>query len=447
MSLDFRPHAAAVIAIAASSVMTSALLPQEIPFTRFELPNGLKVILLEDHRLPLVSVNLWYYVGSKDEPRGRSGFAHLFEHLMFMGTEKVPYPEFDVIMEKSGGSNNATTSQDRTNYFETGPRELLETFIFLEADRMASLGDAMTAEKLEAQRKVVRNERRQSYENRPYGQAHLVVPERIYPKGHPYHNPVIGSHEDLEAATVDDVKDFFSKFYVPRNASLVIAGDFDPAEARRLVEKHFGPIADRPPATRVTAAPPSRIQGAQKVELKDSVELPLSQYVWRSPAAFKDGDAELDILAGVLGAGKSSRLYKSLVYEKELAQEVEVYQASSYLESEFHILAYARPEASQDAIEAEIEREIERLKAEGPTASEVERAKNKLETAFWKGLEGLGERADRLNRYQFYFDDPGALARDRARYNAVTPESVKKWAGEVLKTDSRLLLRVVPNKK
>ncbi len=417
---------------------------QEISFTRFELPSGLTVILHEDHRLPLVSVNLWYYVGSKDEPPGRSGFAHLFEHLMFMGTEKVPYPQFDVIMENSGGSNNATTSEDRTNYFETGPKELLDTFLYLEADRMASLGNGMTQEKLESQRKVVRNERRQSYENRPYGKAYLEIPNRIYPTGHPYHNPVIGSHEDLERATVDDVKDFFRKFYFPRNASLVVAGDFDPAAARKLVEKHFGPLSSAPPASHVSEAPATKIEGTVRVMLTDSVELPLSIFVWHSPAVFKEGDAEMDILANILGGGKSSRLYKTLVYEKKLAQEVEVFQASNYLGSELHIHAYARPEISQDAVEAEIEREVEGLKAEGPTAREVERARNKVETSFWKGMEGLRERADRLNRYQFHFGDPGAIGRDRARYAAVTPATAAKWARDVLKADARLILRIVP---
>ncbi|MBI4606596.1 MAG: insulinase family protein [Planctomycetes bacterium] len=419
---------------------------QEIPFTRFELPNGLTVILHEDHRLPLVSVNLWYHVGSKDEPPGRSGFAHLFEHLMFMGTEKVPYPQFDVVMETSGGSNNATTSEDRTNYFETGPRELLDTFLYLEADRMASLGASMTAEKLEAQRKVVRNERRQSYENRPYGKAYLEIPSRMYPQGHPYHQPVIGSHEDLEGATVDDVKELFRRFYFPRNASLAIAGDFDPAAARRLVEERFGAIPSGPPVEHAPAAPPARLEKEERLTLEDSVELPLTIYTWHSPAVYKDGDADMDVLASVLGGGKSSRLYRALVYEKQLAQEVEVYQESKHLGSRFSIVAYTRAGASQDALEAETDRQVERLQAEGPTPREVQRARNRIETTFWQALEGLGERADWLNRYQFHFGDPGALRRDLARYERVTPETVKEWARRTLLRDARLVLRVVPRR-
>jgi zinc protease len=417
--------------------------PLEIPFSRFELPNGLTVILHEDHRLPLVSVNLWYHVGSKDEPPGRSGFAHIFEHLMFMGTEKHPYPEFDTLIEAAGGSNNATTSSDRTNYFESGPKELLETFLALEADRMAGIGAAMTQEKLDTQREVVRNERRQRYENRPYGAVHLEIPRRIYPPEHPYHQPVIGSHEDLQAASVEDVKDFFSRFYFPRNASLVIAGDFDPDEAKKLVEKHFGPLPSRPGIRRGTA-PPASIQGTLRATITDEVELPLSIFVYHSPALYRHGDADLDVVASILGGGKSSRLYERLVYEKKLAQQVSVRQSSSALSSQLLVQALARPGVSQNELEAELDAEIERFQAEGPTQREVDRARNGIETAFWQEIEGLAQRADLLNRYQFHFGDPGGIGRDLERYAAVTPESAKRWAREVMKKDGRLILRVVP---
>lgn len=418
--------------------------PQEIPHTDFTLDNGLKVILLPDRRLPLVCVNLWYYVGSKDETRGRSGFAHLFEHLMFMGTKGVPYPEFDVRIETYGGSNNATTSEDRTNYYEMGPRALLETFLYLEADRMATLGASMTQEKLDTQRGVVRNERRQSYENRPYGKAQLELPQRLYPESHPYHHPVIGSHEDLEAATVKDVRDFFDNFYVPSNAALVVAGDFDAAEARRLVERHFGPLPARPAAPRVSEAPPVKLEGTKDLFLQDSVELPMIDFVWPSPAIFRDGDADLDVLASILGGGKSSRLYRSLVYEKELAQEVNVYQSSGYLGSELHVRVLAQPEASLAEIEAEVDRQVSTLLKEGPTERELQRAKNRIDTSFWLGMEGLLERADRLNLYQFHFGTADGLARDRARYDAVTRESVRLWGEKVLRLDARVHMRVTP---
>ncbi|HVR76239.1 MAG TPA: pitrilysin family protein [Planctomycetota bacterium] len=440
-----------ILCLSSHAMQASSDPAPEIPFTRHVLPNGLTVILHPDHRLPAVCVNLWYFVGSKDEPPGRSGFAHLFEHLMFMGTEKVPYPSFDTIMEAAGGSNNASTSEDRTNYFASGHRGLLETFIYLEADRMASLGPSMTQEKLDTQRDVVRNERRQSYENRPYGKAYLEIPPTIYPPGHPYHNPVIGSHADLERATLEDVKEFFRRFYYPGNASLVIAGDFDPAEARRLVDKHFGPLdASPPPASgndgRAAFPPAPRIEGSPRVTLEDNVELPLSILVWHSPAVYADGDADMDILASLLGGGKSSRLYRSLVHDRQLAQEVNVSQSSAYLVSEFHVRVHARPGVSQEAIEAEVDREIGRIQAEGPSEHEVQRAKNRIETAFWRGMEGLLERADRLNGYNFHLGDPGAIARDRARYDAVTRETVKARANAVLKKDARLVLRVVPKR-
>jgi len=292
-------------------LMTLSRVPsQEIPFTRYRLPNGLLVILLEDHRLPLVAVNLWYQVGSKDEPAGRSGFAHLFEHLMFMGTDGVPYPQFDAMMERAGGWNNATTSEDRTNYFESGAKNLLPTFLYLEADRMATLGVSMTGEKLGAQRDVVRNERRQSYENRPYGKAFLELPRLLYPEGHPYREPVIGSHEDLERATVDDVKDFFGKFYFPGNASLVIAGDFDPEAARLGVEKCFGALPCRPAVERKRDYPPARIDAPIRVTIRDEVELSLTLSVWHSPAAYQEGDADMDVIALILGSGNSIRLYR-----------------------------------------------------------------------------------------------------------------------------------------
>ena len=416
---------------------------QEVPSTRFQLDNGLTVILHEDHTLPLVAVNLWYYVGAKDEPPGRSGFAHLFEHLMFMGTEKNPEGEFDRITEAVGGSNNATTSADRTNYFESGPRELLEPFLELEADRMAALANAMTLEKLDNQRAIVRNERRQRYENQPYGGVGLEIPKRIYPSGHPYHEPVIGSHEEIEAATVDDVKGFFGTFYFPRNASLVLAGDFDPKEARRLVFKHFAGLGDRQPLERATPNPP-RIDGPLRVELEDQVQLPLCVMVWHSPALYKPGDAEMDIVAGALSDGKASRLYRSLVYEKKLAQNVSAYQMSLYLGSQFRIYAYARPGVSLDELEKAIDEEVRKLREEGPTQREIDRARNKFERYYWDAVQSLAERSDLLNRYQFHFGDPGAISKDLARYAKLSRDGVRDWASKVLKDDERLLLRVVP---
>src|SRR5580765_4741441 len=263
-----------------------------IPFDTFVLENGLPVILHVDRSSPLVAVDVWYHVGSKDESPGRTGFAHLFEHLMFMGSRNAPYPSFDAIMESWGGHNNGSTSNDRTNYYEIGPRNLLETFLWLEADRLATLPQVITDEELERQRKVVQNERRQSYENRPYGRAELVVPEMMYQPSHPYHWPVIGSHADLEAATLGDVRDFFDRYYRPSNASLVIAGDFVPAEARRLVERYFGWLPARPAPPQATGVVVP-LGEDKRVTMTDRVQLPRLRVEWHSPALFAPGDADL----------------------------------------------------------------------------------------------------------------------------------------------------------
>ena len=314
-----------------------------IAFDTFVLANGLPVILHVDRSSPLVAVDVWYHVGSKDESPGRTGFAHLFEHLMFMGSRNAPYPAFDSIMESWGGHNNGTTSNDRTNYYEIGPRNLLETFLWLEADRLATLSEVITDEELERQRKVVQNERRQSYENRPYGRAELAIPEAMYPPEHPYHWPTIGSHADLEAATVADVRAFFERFYRPSNASLVVAGDFDPAEARALVEKYFGWQPRLPPPARAPQPAEPRLARDIEIALTDRVQLPRLRLSWHAPALFAPGDADLDMAAHVLGGGKSSRLYRSLVFDKRIAQDVFAYQGSQMLGSLFQVGATAKP--------------------------------------------------------------------------------------------------------
>lgn len=444
---------AAVLAALIVALPGSFAAAQKIAFERYTLDNGLTVILHEDHRLPRVAVNLWYYVGSKDEPKGRSGFAHLFEHLMFMGTKNVPIGQFDNIMEGAGGSNNATTSSDRTNYFESGPRELLELFLFLEADRMTGLSRAMTLEKLDTQRGVVRNERRQSYENRPYGQLWLEIPALIYPAGHPYHHPVIGSHTDLENAAVSDVIDFFDGFYFPANASLAIAGDFDPGEARALVKKYFGAIPRREKITRGKPPLPT-IEGTLRKTLTDAVELPLACFVWHSPAFYSEGDADMDIIADALAGGKSSRLYRRLVYDKKLAQDVSAYQSSSLLGSKFIIQVFALPGAGTKenlarlgAIEREVDAVVAGLQEDGVTGREIGRARNSTESAFWSDLESLEEKADLLNRYLFHFGNPGAIERDLGRYSKITAGSTSAWAKKVLKPNGRLILHVLPEEK
>jgi predicted Zn-dependent peptidase len=413
----------------------------KMAFETFALSNGLTVILHVDRGSPLVAVNLWYHVGSKDEAPGRTGFAHLFEHLMFMGSKNAPYPSFDAIMESWGGHNNGTTSNDRTNYYEIGPRNLLETFLWLEADRLATLPEVITLEELEKQRKVVLNERRQSYENRPYGRTELRIPEIMYPAEHPYHWPTIGSQADLEAASVDDVRRFFERFYRPANASLTIAGDFDPAEARRLVERYFGWLPAREAPARPAPAAPV-LDGDREETLTDRVQLPRLRLCWHSPALFTRGDADLDLAAHILGGGKSSRLYRALVFDKRITQDVFAYQGSQMLGSLFHVGATAKPGQELPAIQTAVDEQLQRMAAEGPTAAELDRARNTHLSDFYKSLDHLQTRADLLNHYHYLLGDPGGVERDVARYEAATPASVRDAFAGVLKT-RRLSMRTI----
>ena len=401
------------------------------------------MILHQDRTSPLVAVDLWYHVGSKDEQPGRTGFAHLFEHLMFMGSQNAPYPSFDAVMENWGGHNNGTTSNDRTNYYEIGPSNLLETFLWLEADRLATLPQVITHEELEGQRKVVLNERRQSYENRPYGRAELLVPENMYPPTHPYHWPVIGSHEDVEAATVDDVREFFDRFYRPSNASLVVAGDFDLDEARQLVTKYFGWMAMRPAPPRVTAEPVVLAE-TQRLTVSDRVQLPRLRMEWHSPALFAPGDADLDLAAHILGGGKSSRLYKALVFEQRIAQDAWSYQSSLTLGSLFGIGATAKPGQSLDAIEAAIATVIAELAEKGPTIEELDRARNTHLADSYKSLDSLQTRADLLNHYERLLGDPGGLAADLARYEHVTQETMRATFARVMSAH-KLVVSILPD--
>jgi predicted Zn-dependent peptidase len=414
----------------------------KMEFDTFALANGLTVILHVDRGSPLVAVNLWYHVGSKDEAPGRTGFAHLFEHLMFMGSKNAPYPSFDAIMESWGGHNNGTTSNDRTNYYEIGPRNLLETFLWLEADRLATLPEVITQEELEKQRKVVLNERRQSYENRPYGRTELRIPEVMYAAEHPYHWPTIGSQADLEAASVDDVRRFFDSFYRPANASLTIAGDFEPADARRLVEKYFGWLAAREAPTRPRPGAPL-LEGDREETMTDRVQLSRLRLCWHAPALFAPGDADLDLAAHILGGGKSSRLYRTLVFDKRMTQDVFAYQGSQMLGSLFHVGATAKPGQDLATIQGAVDEQLQRMASEGPTPAELDRARNTHLADFYKSLDHLQTRADLLNHYQYLLGTPGGVERDVARYEAATPASVRDAFAAVLKT-RRLSMRTVP---
>jgi zinc protease len=438
---------AGAVALAAASLAAGEAAAADkrlsVPFTKYALDNGLTVILHEDHSLPLVAVNIIVKVGSRFEGPRRTGFAHLFEHLMFMGTARAPTKMFDAWMEAEGGSNNASTSEDRTDYYDIGPAHSLPLLLWLEADRFSSIGKEMTEEKLNAQRDVVRNERRQTSENVPYGKVELRLPELLYPEGHPYHHPVIGSHQDLQAATVDDVKLFFRHFYVPNNASLVIAGDFDADQVKAKVKDLFGGLA----TAIVPAAPPAteiKLGKVVRETMVDNVKLPKTIMAWHSPARFAPGDAELDLAAEILEGGKASRLYKALVYDKPLAQEVSASQQSQDLSSAFVIEAIAQPGVTLDQLEKAIDAEVQKLIGTQVSAEELRRAQNQYETSFVSRLQSLAARASMLNHYETWKGDPGFFDRDLQRYRDVTPASLLAVAKSTFDLSSRVILRVVP---
>jgi zinc protease len=418
----------------------------KLPFDKYVLPNGLEVILHEDHRIPEVAVDVWYKVGSKDEVDRRTGFAHLFEHVMFQGSKHVPEDKHFEYLQKAGVSAaNGSTSSDRTNYFEVVPANQLELALWLESDRMGFLLDrAGFAQTVDIQRDVVKNERRQNYENRPMGLLGRVLAEALYPPGHPYFHETIGSMEDLSAASVDDIKAFFRTYYVPNNATLVIAGDFPPARVRDLVEKYFGaiPRGDAIARREVTQA---QLATSKRIAMEAKVQRPQISISFPSPANYAPGDRDLDVLANILGNGRSSRLYKRLVYELKIAQSVSAAQDSRMLASEFEITASPMPGHTVDELLAVISEEIGRLQTTPVEAAELERAKNQIESDNVRGLESLITRAERLQHYNYIAGDPGYLAEDVAKYRAVDAAAVARAAKEYLRPGARVIVTVQPN--
>jgi zinc protease len=430
------------------SLLTAAAHAQHFPYERFTLDNGLTVILHQDESLPVAAVNIWYRVGAKDEPPRRSGFAHLYEHLMFMGTQRVPEGEFDRIMEAGGGSNNATTAFDRTNYFSSGPSTLLPVLLWLDAERLEDVGRTMTQEKLDSQRDVVRNELRETVENAPYGRAYEIVYRHMYPPGHPYHDGVIGSHEDLLAATVNDVRDFFATFYIPNNASLVVAGDFDPAETRVLIAELFGdlPRGPLPGPPRRHADPVTLTTEIRRTQM-DNIELPLVRMVWHSPAYFQPGDAEMDLLGSILAQGTNSRLYQRLVMQEGLAVSVSSYQASSGLGSLFFIDVLTQPGTDLVLVGRTIDEELLRLVQQGIAPEELQERQAVTELSLLTSWQSIERIADKLNEYEYYRGEPDSFAWDLERYRSATPQGVRQWAQRVLNPGAppqRLLLWVLP---
>ena len=417
-----------------------------VPYETFTLPNGLQVILHEDHSVPVVALNTWFHVGSSDEQTGRTGFAHLFEHIMFMGSEHVPTGEFDRLLEAAGADNNGSTTEDRTNYYESGPSNALALMLWLDSDRLGFLLPEITADKVDLQRGVVQNERRQSYENRPYGLAEENILARLYPPDHPYHWPVIGSMADLSAATIEDVRGFFRTYYTPNNATIAIAGDITPGEARRLAERYFGDIP-RGPAVARRSPPVVRLDADVSATLEDRVQVPRVYDVWHTVKAFGEGDAALDVVANILATGRSSRLYKRLVYELQIATDVVAFQDGSRLDGKFELWATARPGHDLTELQRVIDEELATLARDGPTQREVDRARNTFEAQFLSRMERAGGKADQLNFYNYFVGTPDYFQKDLDRYGKVSPTVVRNSVRMYLTGAHRVVLSVVPQGK
>jgi zinc protease len=428
----------------------------QIAYTQFRLPNGLQVILHEDHTVPLLTVNVWYHVGSAREKPGRTGFAHLFEHLMFEGSGHVKEGQFDQLLEAAGAINNGSTETDRTIYYIDAPSNTLDLALFLESDRMGYLLDAMSPARVNGQRDVVKNERRESYENTPYGMASITLGETLYPPQHPYHWPTIGYMDDLTAASYEDVVDFFKRYYQPANASLVVAGDIDSTKARAAIEKWFSDVKPGGDPVPPIDYPHPFLTEVKRKTIQDRVQLPRLYLAWITPARLAPGDAELDVLSILLAGGKNSRLYKRLVYDLQIAQDVSAVQESMALNSQYEIVVTARPGADGTIPPATIERirgivdeEIRKLQDAPPDAREFRRALNQIESSFYDRLEkvgGFGGVADQLNAYYFASGNPGYFNLDLARYAALSPLDVQAAAARFLPLDKRVELTVEPVK-
>ncbi|HEU4642275.1 MAG TPA: pitrilysin family protein [Gemmatimonadaceae bacterium] len=417
-----------------------------IPIETFRLPNGLFVTLSEDHTAPIVAVNLWYHVGSANERAGRTGFAHLFEHMLFQGSAHVGANEHFELIQRAGGTLNGSTWLERTNYFETVPSNQLALALWLEADRMGALLPAMTQQKLDTQRDVVKNERRWSVDNQPYGTWWERLPALAFPPEHPFHHSLIGSMEDLTEASLEDVATFFATYYTPDNAVLSIAGDFDPAETRALVERYFGPIpagGGTPPLPDMTL-PPTFGQWRREV-VPDSVMVPRLFLAFRAPVFGSDEYYAASVLGAVLGMGKGSRLQRRLVRERQVASEASAFTFDLAKGADLLVVdVTARPEVPPDVLEGEVAQEIDAVWRDGVTPVDVERAVALIETGFTSSMQSAGERADKLSMFATYFGDPGLVNVQTERYRAVTADQVSAFARARLGPDNRASLLFVP---
>lgn len=417
----------------------------KIPFETYKLPNGLTVILSLDRTTPTVAVNVWYHVGSKNEVPGRTGFAHLFEHVMFTGSGHVPYGYHDKLTEGVGGSNNGSTTNDRTNYYETIPSNYLETAIWLESDRMGFLLDKLDIAKLNAQRDVVKNERRQGVDNQPYGRVSEIFSAAMYPKDHPYSWPVIGSVTDLSAASEEDVKAFFRLYYAPNNATIAIVGDFDPAQAKEWIKKYF---TDLPKGQTVTRpkVPLGSLTAGKRLVYEDAVQVPRLYIQWPTVGFKNDDDYALSVLSSILSGSRTARLTKALVYDSQMASQIFGFQNAAEDVGVFQVVVVPRPEHSLTSLETSVDEVLQKFINEGPTAEELQKAKSGLELSFLRGLESNLGKANQLINGAIFYGNPGQFSTDYQKTLAVTAADVKRVAAKYLK-GSRIVLSVVPKGK
>jgi zinc protease len=431
------------------ALMATSITAQSAPriqFEKYTLPNGLEVILHEDHSTPIVAVDTWYHVGSGDEQVGRTGFAHLFEHIMFMGSQHVPVGAFDQLLESAGANNNGSTTEDRTNYYETLPSNALPLALWLDSDRMGYLLPTMDLTKVNLQRDVVKNERRQRVDNVPYGRADETILAALYPRSHPYSWPVIGSMADLSAASLGDVQNFFRTYYAPNNATLAIAGDFDPATVKKLVAQYFGDIPRGPAIQRRTTVPAVAIPRDTFLVLEDRVQLPRLFYTWHSVKDFSKDDAALDILAQIIANDKNSRLYKKLVYDLQVAQSVSAGQDGGRLDGKFQIDVTPKPGQKVADIDRLVQSEISNVINSGITPRELQRAQNSYKASFLNRLASVLGKAERLNYYNYIVGNPDFAQQDAARYERVTAADVQRVARTYLGRP-KIVLTVVPEGK
>ena len=442
-------HLVTLCYLMGSLMMAASLGAQATPkiqFEKYTLPNGLEVILHEDHSTPIVTVDTWYHVGSGDEQVGRTGFAHLFEHIMFMGSQNVPVGAFDQMLEAAGADNNGSTTEDRTNYYENLPSNALPLALWLDADRMGFLLPTMDLAKLNLQRDVVKNERRQGVDNQPYGRADETILAALYPPTHPYSWPVIGSMADLSAASLDDVKNFFRTYYAPNNATLVIAGDFDPVTVKKLVAQYFGPIPRGPAVKRRTTVPAVNIPRDKFIVLEDKVQLPRLFYTWPTVKLFAPDDAALDILSLVLANDKNSRLYKKLVYELQIAQNARASHDSGRLDGKFQVDVTPMPGQKTTDIDRVVQAEISNVIKNGISVRELQRAQNSFKASFLNRLASVQGKAYVLNTYNYFAGTPDYVQQDAARYERVTAADVQRVARTYLGRP-KVVLTVVPEGK